>query len=279
MMDLGATALAALDSAELDRLALATAVLLYAGHKASEGQPSLRSIGSRLAGLCFVGYAIHLIWRRQFVTDDVFEVVLRCVLVTALSLGACWIVVPVAAWVLDCTLGNVWRVSLRFLAGLWRGGLCIWRACWQFPGKVVARLRHLFNRKSALAQAVAFAEALKRRDETRARCDMLYNLHAFVLKERFPPEAFEKLKQRYLRDDLNPTDFEARAKQLCDIVNQHAANAGADGSQSSIEELVDELQRKHEQINSSNLDDLMKQSLNLALDEQFEERIRKAVNK
>ncbi|GEM_PF-6926199 len=279
MIQLLAKTLSALDRAELDRLALAAGVLLYVGHKASEHHPGLRTIGSRLAGLCFIVYAGHLVWGRRLVTDDVFEVVLRCVFVAGLALGAMWIIVPVVAWIMDCTFGVIWRLSLRLMIGFWHGVSGALRRCRQFPRNIAAKLRSFLGRKATIAQAMTFAEASKRRENLRAGCDMLYNLHAFALKERFPPEAYEHLKQRYLREDLAPTDFEARASQLCDIITRHASQIGTDPGQASIETLLVENQRKHDQIDSSNLNDDMKQSLNAAIDEQLEERVRKAVNK
>lgn len=97
-------------------------------------------------------------------------------------------------------------------------------------------------------QTRQFAADRRRREDARAACELLYQLHAHALGTRFPKESFDDYLRRYLSDGHAAEDVERRAAQLQDIIHRHVEGADAPPKHLSIEALNAWYQKTKETI-------------------------------
>ncbi|MBW3541539.1 MAG: hypothetical protein KY476_14825 [Planctomycetes bacterium] len=78
----------------------------------------------------------------------------------------------------------------------------------------------------------------KRREDARARVDLLYSLYAPEISDRFPREDFTAFCNTYLADSKAPEHVEERAAQLTRIIEQHREKVGESQRFKSLTELT-----------------------------------------
>jgi hypothetical protein len=127
------------------------------------------------------------------------------------------------------------------------------------------------------AKARSAADAQKRRDDARAKCELLFSLHAPELADRFPRELFDDFAQRYLSDVHSPDYVEQRAQQLEDIIRQHLEKVQPVKKMRSLEELTTALQEEKQRIEQLPVDQEIKDLLLIELEQRFDELIKRFI--
>ncbi|HMO16011.1 MAG TPA: hypothetical protein PKA83_17965 [Pirellulaceae bacterium] len=235
-------------------------------------QPLMRMWGIRLTGLAFVVFAaLHV-----FETGNPTPSDLAMGAVVG-SLGA--IVVLGPAWILLATVG--------LLGGYYR------RA--QSSASSVARRRQLESEKRAMEknrqqelidwergapererayreesqrrelEGKRNAESQKRRVDARADCEMMYQLYAVDIGDRFPRTEVDAWITKYMGDGQSPDEVEQRAEQLRSMIVHHREQVNPSPKFSNLQELALWFQDQTQQIEKLPVPDRLKRILQAQL--------------
>lgn len=271
-----------MESDDVCSLSFVVLLLLVIGSRMVERRRALQNWGLRLATGTFVAYAIYRIAMGSTIEPgDVALLLLRALLVAGLMLGVSWIVLPMAAFVLD----GLARPALSIAKSLLR------RAC---TGRTTtqAELLHLRTALDAKSAELAAAEqrrneaqhaalvdreAQRRRDDARASCELLFAQFAPEIEKRFPRIAFDQFMAKYLGDDRSPEEVQQRAAQLCDMLRQQRQSLDPARRFTNLTELSAWYEEQQRHVRAAGLDPTTEETLLINLEIQHEELIRRFI--
>ena len=105
------------------------------------------------------------------------------------------------------------------------------------------------------------ADAQKRRVDARADCEMLYQLYAVDISNRFPREALDEWIKKYMVDGSTPDEVEQRAEQLRKMIIHHREQVKPTPKFNSLSQLAVWFQEQKSEIESLPMDDRVKRML------------------
>ncbi len=252
-------------------------ILGFLGHRLVEAHAQLRSWGWRIGGAVFaVAGAVLLLDTDPREPAGLLDVVLRSLACGGLAASVSWVTLPMIAFVTDGFLLAPLRVVRRWNWALERRQAKRQR---QREEQVeAARRQQALAEQERLRQLNApFEEAKRllaaheqcRRDDARAACESLYNVHAPEIAGRFPRAQFEDFMKRHLGDHHTAEHVEARAAQLQAIIEQHRQKIDPPKRHMSLAELAQWFSREKSQVNATPLDDEDKQALLAQLEARY----------
>jgi len=187
----------------------------------------------RLAAVAFVGYSVAGLatWSPRSAWDLV-SLVLRAVLAAGLVLTVSRILLAMTFFVYRRTVGAWWQKWRFFLQR--RRAERERRRQWERERENKAseerdrQAREAEDRRQLLVEqerqeraAQEARKAQRRRDDARARCELLFTLYVPEIGNRFTRPMLDAFLKNYMGNDKSPDEVEERAKQLEEILNQH----------------------------------------------------------
>jgi hypothetical protein len=161
-------------------------------------------------------------------------------------------------------------------------GRAVWRALDRAGSATLGALRRRAEKKDAeyagpseqeLKEAEERAKLRvqhqQRREDARVACEMLFQLHAHALGDRFSKEVFEDFMRRYLGDARAPEDVESRAKQLQEIILQHVQQIDPPAPTHTIDSLTKWYQQTKALIDSLDVAERYKQAQLISLNRRY----------
>lgn len=119
--------------------------------------------------------------------------------------------------------------------------------------------------------------ARKRCEKARIRAEFFFNLHAPELGARFTRKMFNDFANRFLTEQQSPEDIEARVKELMSVIHQHLAKTKPLSERQSLDDLLATYAARRKKVQESSLDARDQKTMLIALDEQQEQDVRKAI--
>ncbi len=243
-------------------------VAIFVGDRMINSQSTLRVWGLRTAALAFVGFAVsHLAQVGSPSAEDLAMAAIVGLLGGLVALGPAWIILSI----LGFAGGYYRRASASADSVAHRRQLdrekraaekknqqdqIEWerRAPERERANQEARqLREAENRKKG--------EAQKRRSDARADCEMLFQLYAVDISNRFSRESLDEWIKKYMGDDQSPDDVEQRAEQLRKMIIHHREQVRPTPKFATLQELANWFQSQKEQIDQLPVDDRLKRML------------------
>lgn len=263
-----------LDNTSVGGLLMLVLALLFLGNKTSADMPRIRAFCFGLAALTFVAHVVRVFSRQQHYGGDLTEATVRGLLMTGLVLGITWILLPIA-----CTL-HVWLQQRLREQSQQRQQARKHSEAEQRRREAEAQLASQSpeqeqKQREMEGRTRRTAEAQQAREEARAACELLYQLHAHALGERFPRAIFDDFLKRYLSDDRPPEYVAQRAQQLQEIIKRLADAVSPPVAPASIAEMTAAYKRQREALEATDLESEAKASLLLTMEQKFFERLEK----
>jgi len=216
-----------IDQGDYCPLIAVIAILYFIGFKMVHSQPVLHKWGVRTAAAVFLLFAITKFVEPESLTArNLLWAVVHALFAAGLVLGPTWILLAIAAF-LHRSISDGHKRARRRADELKAERDKRKREDDRRQQALDERLTP--EREQALREAQARHQAeeeektrvTQRREDARVACELLYNLHAPDLKERFPKEAFEDFVSKYMGDEQPPELVEQRAGQLQSTIQQH----------------------------------------------------------
>ncbi len=272
---------------QLDLLIILLAMILFMlGSAAIGGRQDLMLL-SRKLGWVHGGATLGLlVYREQPAeTDELLRILLRSLLAAWLGLGSWRIVLPVLAGLYDRTIG----ISARKLNQTVRRSLTKLKPKPQIIATVPQpvqpetdterQAREQRKRESELQARIlreAEADARRRREESRLRCDLLYERHARQLSGSFRRERFEQFIDRYMNDQTDPDLVEQREKLLKEMIVDSLGSANT-AKFASITELATYFDARRQEIDNLPHPAEVKEAYQIQLNKQEDEALRRLI--
>lgn len=255
---------------DLGGMFLLVLALIYIGNRVSAGQFRLRGLCLSMSAILFVAFAVvHLTYHSAYF-DSLSDLTFRGLLASGFILGISWIVLPPLAALYrsasDWTRNWLHQARYRREERRRARELEVDRRRREQLEPEAARERERL-RCQAEEQARRRAAEQKRREEARARCDVLFALHGPDLRERFTKEMYEDFVARHLGDSRTPEYVEQRAKELCDLLQKHLEMAH--GKKRNLAELAAWFLEEKKQIDQTALSEDDKELLISQLEERY----------
>jgi hypothetical protein len=124
-------------------------------------------------------------------------------------------------------------------------------------------------RREAEAAAPAKAAGQRRREDARARCELLFSLYAPEIGQRFPRALLDDFVRNYMGDERSPETVEQRSEQLQGILLQHLEKSGQSTKRVTLADLAQWFLREKEQIEATPLQDEDRENLLAQLEARF----------
>lgn len=252
-------------------------LLCLCGGQVCRGRERARAWGMRLGVGAFLAYGALLVWHeRPNGSGECLFVAIRSLIVSVLVVGLSWIMLPAAGFVVHHGVIRPWR-------GFWGACQCLWRPLTRWRERRQEKQRKTDydrklrewraeeerNRPAVEAQERDKMKMQRLREDARARVELAYSLLAPEIGQRFPRELFTDFCKRYLGDDRHPEDVEHRAQELLELIQGHAGRVTRPSEKKTLSQLMQEFETQQREIEASNLDTRMKQTLLLSLREKM----------
>ncbi len=104
-------------------------------------------------------------------------------------------------------------------------------------------------------------EAQQQRADARADCEMLYQLYAVDISERFPRQALDEWIAKYMGDDQSAGNVHRRAEQLRKIIIHHREQVKPTPKFSDLTQLANWTSQQEEEIKSLPIDGRLQRML------------------
>lgn len=213
-----------LETVDTGGLFVLVLALLFIGNRLSAAQLRVRALSLSVAAVLFVAFVAFHLTQRSAYADNLSDLTIRGLLGAGFVLGVLWIVLPPLAALFRTTTGSMrnWGREARFRRDARRREreLEAERRRHERQEPAAAKERERL-RQQAAEQTRKAATDQKRREDARAKCDVLFALHGPELRERFTKEMFDDFIRRHLGDDRSADYVEQRARELCEIVQKH----------------------------------------------------------
>lgn len=175
---------------------------------------------------------------------------------------------------------RVMTASLLLTAGLW-AGFFLWRrhrraAAAAAERQQIVALQAADHARQARATVARRADQ-RRREDARAKAEIFFNLHAPELAGRFTRAMLDEFTARYLGDDREAADVEARADQVLGVMREHLGKVQPATATQSVEGLLTLFDERKRKIAATDLDPLDKETLLIRLDEEREAAVTRAL--
>jgi len=263
------TLLYMLDEGDACSLLCLLGVLAFVGAKMADASPVVYQWGWRLAAGAFVGYGLYAgLTFRPLDAEAWLRVVVRGLLAAGLALGPSWVVLSVLVFA-----GR----SLHALVGPRTGASAT--AANRRRERDQRRLQDEALRQHAqqeadrraqqLQQAVAQAEASRRRTDARAAVELEYTRLCSRLGSIFTRDMLKAYFDTYMSDAYPPEDVERRGQELVATLQERLAEKEHTEERTSLEQLDSWYQAEKQQIESSSADDRLKRRLIAALNVRY----------
>ena len=229
-------------------------VMYAAGNRASAENDAARRVGAALAGAALIAVMFFGILSGV----NLLTLAAGAAGVGLFVLGTCWIIF-VIVFVMFGTLAAAMSAPHRQ------------------PEQVIVTIPAKVWEPTPLALPAPDPEAyrtgdaaLRRRENIRADCEMLFSLLAPEIGDRFTRELFEDYVKRYLHDGLDADEVERRGEQLQDLLRQHHEKA-VPPKANSLSELAQWFERRKTEIDALPVEDGFKRSYVAMLNARFQE--------
>ena len=208
-------------------LILLIAILCFIGSKVVETRPGLRTWGVRIAVATFVSFAIMKVAEVESHTaQSLLWAVVSAMFAAGLVLGPAWIILAMLRFF--CRTVSEGHNRARRRAEQFRSETETTRRERELRRQQAAQEEFTPDQQRALREAEeqrrvaeqAERTDARRREDARVACELLYNLYAAHLQDRFPQEAFDRFVQTYMTDEQPPDVVEQRAGQLQATIQQ-----------------------------------------------------------
>jgi len=130
-----------------------------------------------------------------------------------------------------------------------------------------ARAQAVADEQERLRQA---RDDQKRREDARMECELCYALVAQEIGIRFPRSDANHFIQKYMRDDLHPSEVEERGQQLQQIIHEHVEKITPAPRVRSLADLVAWFREQKRQIEAVE-DERMRRNFLVRLNERYAE--------
>ena len=256
-----------LANSDVCSLTLLLGVLGLVGHYVVGSNVRLRSLGWQLGFGVAVVAVVGAFWARiPKGAEEWLGVVIRALLLGAFAVTIAWITAPPVFLVygqgverplhwLQQLIGDRKRrrnarKGAQEEAERRRRAAEEWDR--QAPQREAARREHeaaeAARQLEREEQARKEAECQRRRDESRARCEIVFALVGPDVSDRFTKAEFQLFMQRYLGDDRSPEYVEERGQQLMELIYKHLELVDPRRRFASLAELTNWYQRQKEQL-------------------------------
>jgi hypothetical protein len=138
-------------------------------------------------------------------------------------------------------------------------------------------LRYEYERVEREREAGTKRREQKRRENARARCEVLYHQHAPEIAKRFTRQMFDDYLRKYMGDNLEPEEVEARSEQLQSLLKGHLEKVVSPLSLKSLDEILTAFDVRIAKVRTSALDERDKEVILVELEQEREEAVRKAL--
>ncbi len=186
-------------------------------------------------------------------------------------LGLCWLVTAYG-------LGAVFAgVGMRVdTVGAMIVVLAINTALWLAPPLVFRHWRKKADEQRTRTEELAHArneqrraQALGRRENARANCELLYTQCAPEIGDRLPRQIVDDFLRKYMGDDRSPDDVERRAEELRRMIEQHRTQIDPPKKEMTLADMAHWYLDQKQQIEAVALDDDDRQLLLSQLQERY----------
>lgn len=217
-----------IDGGSFWALAFVVFILCGVGHRLVRGRPGLQLWGLHLAALSLVVVVVLQIMQFGAPTaSELLPTVLAGVLAGGLVLGPAWIVLGLLGFL--CEQYRELSSAARLRADIRRREReerrqrkqreRAARQSQKQPVRDVRAEREAAEERRRNADATA--ENARRREDAIVACDLLYNLRAPDIGERFTREQFDEFVKKYMAADKGIDIVERRAAELQTLIQQH----------------------------------------------------------
>jgi hypothetical protein len=110
----------------------------------------------------------------------------------------------------------------------------------------------------------------KRRENARARCDVMYHLHAPEIGERFPRRTFDDYMEKYMHDRLEPEQVEVRGSLLETLLREHVDRVQPPQTFRTLEDIARWFEEQKQELNKLP-DERLRKTLLVTLRERYME--------
>ena len=265
-----------IEEGDLCSAAIIVGVLLFVGSKVAANS-RFRLLGRNIALGAFVLYFLGNMSVTSVVDGvDVVIVALRALALSGFVLGACWIALPIGSAVYDKTVGQTvrsarsWNSEQRSAKEKRR-----WKKEWerrQLESEEAYRREAPERERRARAEAERAAlllEHKKRREDARAACELLYNLHAAEIAERYPRNELDAFMAKYMRDDHPVEIVEERGRELRCLIERHQQKIEPTKKPRTLQDIAEWYLAEKARLESLPLDEEIRQMHLIALDERY----------
>lgn len=269
-------------TSSLADLIVPTILLIAVGQRIVATFPRCRLWGYRVAVLVLIVYLGERLLATQ-PTDGslLLHLILRGLMSFGLVLGCAWCVFPIIATCWDLVtraLSQILRFPLRMLKRVrsisWRLISAIWpkqRLSRAKRHELEQQQRDAESRRQTQARLLAEQQQrerahqqaeMKRREDARFACQVLYDRHRSALYEKFSLKQLSNYFERYLADTLAADEVEKRAEQLKEmILNIVEGNRGPRPRFSNVGEVHDYFKQQQQSVLSSDFSKDVKDTL------------------
>lgn len=217
-----------INSSDVVSLIVLILVLCWIGSRMVRSRPELGQWGWRLAAAAFIGYCLFMGSQLDEHTPGVWlHIAWRGILAAGLTAGVSWVVLAVFGFFKSASDRASMAASLRADARR-REREQKQREKeerrrqqeWERQAPERERQQQLAAEQKRRELALR-AEAQQSRDDVRYACELVYNLHAAKIAERFPQQEFRRFLKRYMNDQQPIEVVRQRASQLTETIRQH----------------------------------------------------------
>jgi hypothetical protein len=261
----------ALLTADLLPLLFAAGLLVLLARSAVPDGEHPRHLGRLVAAAVFVVYLLALFDERLPVVDEGIGGVLRGLALAGIASSVAGLVLAITGGLRRRIVGGLGGVH-RVLTRQHRAAS---HAHAQQAEQAAREQQERVGRQRTQEDPRLRAEA-RRREDARARVEILFHLNMPEMGSRFPREIFDDFVARYMGDGKDPEYVEARAEQLAEVIRQHLDRVRP-LRPGTIDEILAAYASRRQKIEQATLDDRDKQVLLIQLDQRREQDVTEAI--
>lgn len=243
-------------------------VVMFVGDRMINGFPALRLLGLRAAAFAFVGFtASHIVNTNGSTGSDLAMAGIVGLLGAIVALGPAWIILACLGYVgrhyqnatssaRSATHNRRFRRERENAEQAKRREQLEWER--QAPQRERARLEMIARQRE---ESMKQMDAHKVRTNARADCELLYQLYAPEIDQRFPRASLDEWMNKYMGDDQSPAEIETRAEQLRKLILHHLEQVKPAPKFSSLNQLANWFQDQKSQIDTLPIEDRLRRVL------------------
>jgi len=275
-----------IDQGDYCPLIVVIAILYLVGSKMAQNQPRFYHWGPRIAVGVFVVFAFLKVTELETPTArGLLWAVVGALLAAGLVLGPAWIVLAIGGFAhgyMSQADERSRRRTEQRKAERERKKREEGRRRQQAEHDGSAAERELALREAEerrVAEERVEAEGAQRREDGRLACELLYNLRAADISERFNREQFKYFLATYM-DDSKPVDVvENRARELQRLIEQHYETSNPPERFRDLAELTQWYQKQKGEIEGLSLPAEYKEDILIQLNERYSELTERIMEK